>query len=134
MKNLAYALGCALLATAIPAAAQAVDKSPEAQLARALEGRVAGDPVDCIRLRNVQSTIIDGTAIVFKGPGDTLYVNYPEAGAESLDNWVYQVTDTHSSQLCSIDTVQLYDRGSNSFRGVVFLGQFIPYRKAADDS
>ncbi len=135
MKNFALTVGCALLATALPVAAHAADKSPQAQLARALEGRVAGNPVDCIQLRNIRSSqIIDKTAIVYDGPGDTLYVNYPDAGAQSLDNWVYQVTDTHSSQLCSIDTVKLYDRGSNSFSGVVFLGQFIPYRKAAEGS
>lgn len=135
MKNFAYVLGCALLVTAIPAAAQAIDKSPEAQLARALEGRVAGKAVDCIRLFDIQSSkIIDRTAIVFEGRDDTLYVNYPESGAGSLNDWDVQVTDTRSSRLCSIDTVQLYGRGTNMLSGVVSLGQFIPYRKPADDS
>ncbi len=137
MKNLALAIG-ALVTAALPATALAADKdkSPKAQLARVLKDRVAGEPVDCIRLRNIQSSrIIDQTAIVYEGPGDTLYVNYPDSGAESLDKWVFQVTDTHSSQLCSIDTVQLYDRGTNMLSGIVFLGRFIPYRKtvAASD-
>lgn len=135
MKNIAYAIGCALLATAIPASAHGADKAPEAQLARALDGRIAGDPVDCIRLRDIRSSkIIDRTAIVYEGRGGTLYVNYPDGGAESLDDWDVQVTDTRSSQLCSIDTVRLYDRSFDMLTGVVFLGKFVPYRKPADES
>jgi hypothetical protein len=53
---------------------------PEAQLARALEGRVAGEPVDCIQLRNIRSSrIIDDTAILYDA-GGTLYVNRPRSG------------------------------------------------------
>jgi len=136
MKHLSLTITCAVLAAALPASGQAAgratDRAPDAQLARALEGRVAGDPVDCIPLRSIRSSrIIDKTAILFEGPGDVLYVNYPDAGAEALDNWAVQVTDTRSSRLCSIDTVHLYDHNFNSFAGVVFLGKFVPYRKVA---
>jgi hypothetical protein len=40
------------------------------------------------------------------------------------------VNDTHSSQLCSIDVVHLYDTGLRMQTGIVFLGDFVPYRKA----
>jgi hypothetical protein len=57
--------------------------SPEAQLAKALDGRVAGEPVNCLSLRSIRSSrIIDRTAIVYQ-VGNTLYVNRPRAGADS---------------------------------------------------
>ncbi len=103
--------------------------NPEAQLARELEGRVAGEPVDCISLRQVRSSrIIDDTAIVYDA-GSTIYVNRPRAGAESLDRWDILVTRLYSDRLCSIDTVRLVDQGSRFETGFVFLGDFVPYRR-----
>ena len=117
----------AAVATALPATA--ASRSPEEKLAREIEGRVAGDPVDCINLRNVRSSrIIPGTAIVYDA-GSTIYVNRPRGGASSLDSWDVLVTKLHSSQLCSIDTVQLQDSSSRMLSGIVFLGDFVPYRK-----
>jgi hypothetical protein len=118
------------LALLLPVAAQSASRvDPETRLARELEGRVAGKPVDCIDLRQVRSSrIIDRTAIVYDA-GGTLYVNRPEAGRESLDHWDTLVTRTHSSRLCSIDTVNLYDTSARMQTGVVFLGDFVPYRK-----
>ncbi len=119
----------ALIAAAAPAEAARGKTDPEAVLARALEGRVAGEPVNCINLRNIRSSrIIDDTAIVYDA-GGTLYVNRPRGGAESLDRFDILVTNTHSSQLCSIDVVHLYDPGSRFQTGFVFLGEFVPYRK-----
>ena len=40
------------------------------------------------------------------------------------------VTNTFSSQLCSIDTIKLVDPTSRMLTGIVFLGDFVPYRKA----
>lgn len=120
--------GAVLLAAGTAPAAPRLD--PEARLARALEGRVAGEPVDCIQLRNIRSSqIIDDTAILYDA-GGTIYVNRPRAGRESLDRWDTLVTRTHSSQLCSIDVVHLYDFGSRMQTGTVFLGEFVPYRRA----
>lgn len=103
--------------------------APEAELARELEGRVAGRPVDCISLRSVRSSrIIDDTAIVYDA-GSTIYVNRPRAGAESLDRWDILVTKLYSDRLCSIDTVRLLDSATRSERGFVFLGDFVPYRR-----
>jgi len=120
---------------ALSAGAMAADKAAdraaagEAKLAKALEGRVAGKPVTCIPLRNIDSSqIIDGTAILYK-VGGTIYVNRPRIGAESLRWDPVLVTDTHSSQLCSIDTVKLLDRTSHFYQGFVGLGEFVPYSK-----
>jgi len=106
------------------------DKSQgEAKLARALEGRVAGAPVDCIQLRDIRSSrIIDGIAILYD-TGSTIYLNRPASGASWLDDNDVLVTDTHSSQLCSIDVVRLFDSASHAPDGSVGLGKFIPYTR-----
>lgn len=115
---------------ALPAAANAKEKlTPEQELAKALEGRVAGEPQNCISLPQVTSSqIIDKTAIIYR-IGGTLWVNRPRGGAESLDDDDILVTKTIGSQLCSIDIVELHDRGSRMYGGFVSLGEFVPYRK-----
>ena len=132
MRNLIPILiGSIALAGSVAQAAPRLE--PEAQLARAIGGRVAGAPVSCINLRTVRSTrIIDDTAIVFEA-GSTLYVNRPEAGREDLNSWDTLVTKTPTSQLCSVDTVRMYDSGLRMPRGVVFLGKFVPYRRVRSD-
>lgn len=122
----------AVAALAAPLAAEAKPRlSPEAKLDKMLEGRVAGEPQDCIYLPSIRSTrVIDKTAIVYDA-GRTLWVNRPDNGASSLDDDDVLVTRLHSSQLCSIDIVQLQDRTSWFYSGFVALGDFVPYRKIA---
>ena len=105
--------------------------APAEKLAKLLDGRVAGEPQDCIFLPSIRgSRIIDRTAIVYDA-GRTLWVNRPRSGAESLDNDDILVTNLHGSSLCSIDIVHLQDRYSNFYSGFVGLGEFVPYRKVA---
>jgi hypothetical protein len=119
----------ALLAS-IPAQAMA-PASPEARLARTLEGRVAGERVDCIDLRQVRSTeVINDTAILYKMTDGTVYLNRPEAGRTSLNQWDVLLTRTQTSRLCSIDVVDMYDPVLGVQKGPVFLGEFVPYRRA----
>lgn len=124
-------LGATLLAAlAVPAAA-AGQKDGEAELAKAVAGRTAGTPVDCINLRDIRSSkIIDRTAIVYEMNNGVKYVNRPRTGAETLDWTDVLVTETTLSQLCSIDTVKLYDTGIRSVTGWVGLGEFVPYPRA----
>ncbi len=110
--------------------AQAERLSPEAKLAKILDGRVAGAPVNCIQLYNIQSSeIVDKTAIVYRGRNGTLYVNRVNGSAAFLDDDDILVSKTYSSQLCSIDIIQLVDRSSRMSSGSVSLGEFIPYPK-----
>lgn len=120
--------GAALLAAPV-ASAQRHRTTPEEKLAKLLDGRVAGKPVDCISLvRTGSSQIIDGKAIVYT-VGSTLYVNEPRGSADQLDDNSILVTNTFGSQLCSIDPVRLIDRTSYFPRGFVSLGQFVPYTR-----
>jgi hypothetical protein len=113
---------------ATPAVAAHRD-TPEIQLQKALAGRVAGKPTNCISLSGVNSSqIIDGKAIIYH-VGGRLYVNEPRSGAGSLRDDDILVTRTFGSQLCSIDTVRLIDRASRFPRGFVSLGEFVPYTR-----
>lgn len=115
--------------------AAVADASPrqtgEEQLAKMLEGRTAGAPLDCIRtLPNTDMTVIDGTAIVVRR-GKTLYVNRTRDPA-SLDDrdGLLLKRFGDGGQLCSIDTMTTFDRTSHIYTGNVFLTEFIPYTKA----
>lgn len=132
MRSLVPVLIAATALAATPAVAKE-KLAPEAQLAKLLEGRTAGEPQDCITLSSVSdSQVIDKTAIVYR-IGSTLWVNRPTTGAESLNDDVVLVTKLPTGRLCSIDTVELHDRTSHFYRGFVGLGKFVPYRRAASD-
>ena len=116
----------AAVALATPAVAAHRD-TPEVQLQKALAGRVAGKPTNCISLWGSNSSqIIDGKAIIYR-VGGRLYVNEPRSGAESLRDDDILVTRTFGSRLCSIDIVRLVDRTSRFPHGFVSLGEFVPY-------
>ena len=115
------------------AAAQAASpQNGEEELARALRGRVAGEPVNCIDLFQVHSSrVINDTAILYD-TGSVIYVNRPRSGADELNRWDTLVTRTPSTRLCSVDTVHLVDLPSGAMTGIVFLGDFVPYRRVRD--
>lgn len=115
----------ALTLAALLAAAQ----TPQAELADALKGRVAGEPVRCLNLSNATSTrIIEGTGIIYN-VGGTLYLNRPSSGAQRLrddDILSYRV---FGGQLCRGEPVNRLDRSTASLYGFVLLGDFVPYRR-----
>lgn len=130
--SLKHVVGATLIAASLLAAPTVYAKQKltgEQQLAKILDGRVAGKPVSCIPLNQSQSTqIIDKTAIVYK-VGSTYYVNRP-TNADTLDSDDILVTKLYSSQLCRLDTVQLRDRTMPSmWNGFVGLQDFVPYTK-----
>ena len=130
MRKIAIALATAAALLSAPAL-QARDKmTGEEKLAKLLEGREAGKPVDCISLHDSRDArVIDKTAIVY-GRGNTIYVNRP-MNADDLDDDDVMVTETSLSQLCKLDTVRMHDRSQFFFTGFVGLEQFVPYRKVA---
>jgi len=129
-------LKCSILmvtgaAALLAGAAEARPRSPQEQLDRITAGRTPGEPVDCIYLREISSSeIIGNTAIVYRLNNGTIVVNHPTSGANFLNRGDVLVTDTHSSQLCSIDIVRLVDNGTHTPTGSVGLGKFIPYSRA----
>jgi hypothetical protein len=133
---LLYAASLALLAA--PTLAQDGERADEEQteqtkgekeLAKLLEGRVAGEPTSCIRTPpNDQVRVIDDTAIVY-GRGKTIYVNRTSRPSDIDDRDTMVIRRFSGSQLCKTDTVTTIDRGSQMFSGVIFLSEFVPYTR-----
>lgn len=132
MKLLAIATALAAGASvlAIPAAEARPKLTGEQRLAKMLEGREAGTPVDCIPYLRTRSdvTVIDKTALVYR-VGSTLYVNRPD-NVDRLTNDDVLLTKTSASRLCSVDTVELYGLSiGRTWKGFLGLNDFVPYRK-----
>ena len=127
MKAIFWTISAALSLTAAPVVA--AKAAPEARLAKALEGRIAGPPTRCIPLHQIRSSeIFEKTAILYKA-GSIWYVNRPASGAAFLDRGDILVTDTRSANLCNVDIVRLLDSGSRFPSGSLGLGDFIPYSR-----
>lgn len=100
----------------------------EKELAKLLEGRVAGKPTSCISAYpNENLRVIDGTALVY-GRGKTIYVNTTRH-PEDIDGDDVLVIRRTGSQLCRLDNVTTVDRFSGIFSGAIFLTDFVPYTK-----
>ena len=101
----------------------------EKELAKLLEGRVAGEPTSCIRTPpNDRVRVIDDTAIVY-GRGKTIYVNRTTRPSDIDDRDTMVIRRFSGSQLCKTDIVTTIDRGSQMFSGVIFLSEFVPYTR-----
>lgn len=128
-RLLPFVTAAAVILTA-PAAGAASRYDADAELQKALAGRVAGKPINCIPLSSVTgNTIVTGRAIIYR-IGSRLYVNQPRGdGAKRLNRDDVLVTRTVGTDLCRLDVVQLLDRTSRIPRSFVSLGQFVPYTK-----
>lgn len=130
------AAACAA-AIALPAAAQA-DVAAEAaapatkgekRLAKLLQGRVAGEPVNCISaFRNLPMQTIDRTAYVY-GSGNTIWVQRTRDPKQIDDDDVLVVNRRDGSQLCRQDFSTTVDRFNGFFTGAVILADFVPYTR-----
>lgn len=117
----------AALATAGPSLARE-RLSGDQQLAKLLEGRVAGTPKSCINtFAHRDSRVIDGTAVVY-GRGRTIWVNRT-ANPEDLDNWDAMLVRQFGTQLCRQDIVTTFDTTTGMYTGNVFLTEFVPYTR-----
>jgi hypothetical protein len=131
MTRLALILAGAALAltgaTAATGKTTSVERG-EARLARMLEGRTAGEPVNCISaLRSNRIRIVEYVGIVYDA-GNTIYVARA-TDPQMLDHWDVPVIQRFGSQLCTSDIIRTVDRTGGHFTGVVFLHDFVPYTK-----
>ena len=107
-----------------------VSTRADARLDAALEGRTAGQPVDCVSQRDLRGnrTTPDG-AIIFEAAGDVVYLNRPAGGCPGLGPGRTLVTRTISSRLCRGDIVTVTDPVAHIEYGGCGLGAFTPYRR-----
>jgi hypothetical protein len=131
MKKLSLILAGAALAltgaTAATAKTTRIERA-EAQLARMLEGRTAGEPVKCVNaFRSNDIRVIDNVGIVYDA-GRTIYVaraRHPD----QLDHWDVPVIERFGGQLCTNDIMRTVDRSSGHMTGPLFLEDFVPYTR-----
>ena len=131
MRNLIHAFLIAGLTAAPFAPLEAAKLTPEAQLAKLVEGRVAGKPVDCINMGlsgSNDSQKIPGIAMAYR-QGTTWYVSHFQEGCPELREDTIVVTKLHSSQLCRGDIADLLLSGANIPVGSCIVGSFTPYTK-----
>jgi hypothetical protein len=101
----------------------------EKRLAKLLEGRVAGEPVRCIRtLPSQRMQTIDGTAYVY-GSGDTIYVQRTSDPSAISDNDALVTNRFNATELCRLDITTTVDRVLGFFTGAVFFEDFVPYTR-----
>lgn len=104
----------------------------EQELAKLLEGRVAGEPQRCVRtLSSDNFNVIDGTAIVI-GRGRTIYVNIPRDPTSLDDSDVLVIRKQSGSHLCRLDWVETRERFGGFYNGNIMLSDFVPYTRAED--
>ena len=129
MKTLATILaGAALVLGGTAVSAKSAEEN-EAKLARMLEGRTAGEPVNCISaLNSNRIEVIEHVGIVYDA-GSTIYVARP-TNPESLGRNDIIVIDRYGGQLCDTDIIRTVDRYQGFTTGAVFLDDFVPYTKA----
>ncbi|MBD2842955.1 hypothetical protein [Erythrobacter rubeus] len=105
----------------------------EEKLAKLLEGRVAGEPVRCIRNRlNGQLRTIEDTAYVY-GRGNTIYVQRTRDPGQIDRSNVLVSQQFNGTRLCKLDVVTAVDRLTGLFRGAVFFEDFVPYTRVEED-
>jgi len=139
----ALASGFAALALVMAGPAYAEEHSDESdsaeltkgeqELAELLEGRVAGEPQNCIRVRpNYRLTTIDDTAYVY-GRGQTIYVQRTRHPDKIDDREALVTRRFGGSQLCRQDVMNTIDPTLGFFTGAVFFEEFIPYTRVDED-
>jgi hypothetical protein len=121
--------GAAVLAMGASAAsAEMLAEKGEARLAKMLEGRTAGEPVNCVSaIRSNRLRVIEHVGVVYDA-GKTIYVSRP-SDPKSLGPWDIPVIERFGSQLCTTDIIRTVDRSGGYITGAVFLGDFVPYTK-----
>ncbi|MCP5395342.1 MAG: hypothetical protein H6918_01165 [Sphingomonadaceae bacterium] len=102
--------------------ARSLQEKAAERLDKLLEGRVAGEPQDCIFLprTNYHLQVLHRTALVF-GRGKTIYVNYTES-PEFIDRGDPIIFKGMANRLCDYDTAS---------QGIM-LDKFIPYTRVSE--
>lgn len=138
MRKMITAIGLAAVATLAGCSASDVPSTPVALtekqsklLAKELDGKTPGKPVNCISLAQGNSTIrVSDDMLLYRVSGRLVYQNRLKASCPGLsrDDDV-MVVDQYGSQQCRGDIIRLVDRYSGIPGGFCVLGDFVPYRK-----
>ena len=101
------------------------------ELDKALAGRIAGKPLNCIpNYRATDMQIIDDYTIIFKD-GRTVYLQTPQGGCPGIANHSNILVNRPmgTTQLCSGDINHLLDPSTGMGGGSCVFSEFVPYTK-----
>jgi hypothetical protein len=101
----------------------------ETDLAKALDGRVAGTPVDCISDDTPRGPqVIDRDTILYHD-GRRVWRNELAAECPSLNAYDTLIVEKHGSQLCRNDRFRVLPAGTRIPGPYCRLGSFTPYTR-----
>jgi hypothetical protein len=102
----------------------------ERELAKALEGRVAGEPQSCISssFTNGPQVISDKT-LLYRPVGKTVWRNDIIGSCPSLGPNETIVLEIYGGQICANDRFRVINPGVNIPSASCRLGKFVPYKK-----
>lgn len=122
-------LAAALTIGASPAIAQSQAERGEQRFNELTEGRVAGEPDNCIPVLNpLKLRVEENVGLVYER-GDTLWIARAENPRQVSRNDV-PIFQRFNSQLCTNDIIRTVDRYNGFFTGVLRLQDFVPYTRA----
>jgi hypothetical protein len=128
IKPIVAALTAALLVSST-APAKHRPESAEA-LAKALSGRTAGKPVNCISERS-RMQVVDDWTILFRDRG-TVYVQKPIGGCHGLTDSMSLVRSGFgTTRICKGDINRIVDLRFGHGTGACTYSEFVPYRIAS---
>ena len=110
---------------------QPLTDKQSALLAKALNGKVAGEPVNCISDFNATNLIrVSDDILLYRVSGRLVYQNRLRSSCPGLarDSDII-VSEQFGSQKCRGDLLKLVDRTSGIQGPVCSLGEFVPYLK-----
>lgn len=132
LKAITISAAAAAMALAVPAAAQDREDRSEQAFAELVEGRVAGEPQQCINTFNTNRLRVEENVGLVYERGDTLWVARAR-NPQNLSSWDVPIIERYSaSRLCRTDVTRTIDRTSGMFSGVLFLDEFVPYVRPQD--
>jgi hypothetical protein len=131
MRRVIVAMGVLALAGCTAAAEQSQSRRAEADrdLADALEGRVAGEAVDCISTTTLSGPqIIDNDTVLYRS-GSRVYRNEIVGQCPRLERFNTMVVEVYGSQLCRNDRFRVVEPGTSIPGPYCRFGKFVPYTK-----
>ena len=102
-----------------------------ASVEKALAGKVAGEPKDCLnRFESAQMSVHDGL-LLFRVNSKLTYRNDMNRCSTLTDDDILVTHLYGNNQLCRGDIAQIVDRTSGFGRGSCSFGDFVPYTAPA---
>lgn len=128
MSFAAFSSSCAVS----PEAAQQAEAKSKMELAKALEGYTAGEPVSCIpNYRSTQMQVIDDDTLLYRD-GRTIYVQHPVSACHGLAVGSYTLVTKQygTNELCRGQINDMVDLRTGMRGGACVFSDFVPYTKA----